>query len=228
MTARSRIRAVHNGVINSIAGAQVTYAPENSPALQRFLGVLNDMAIGADGDIYYVESLYGRPTGLSPDANPNAIRRIQGVLPGVPQTIAIQLASQNGQEVYGLNRFGQHLSTQDALTGTIRYQFGYDAGGMLATITDANGLVTTVVRDPDTGLATAIVAPNGQRTALTMSDDGYLTAIDEPGGAHREFSYDSGGCCRPTKSRIRPRRASPTTGWVAWFTRTCQAEARGP
>jgi YD repeat-containing protein len=26
-----------------------------------------------------------------------------------------------------------------------------------------------------------------------MSDDGYLAAIDEPGGAHREFSYDSSG-----------------------------------
>ena len=205
MTGRSRIRAVRNGVINSIAGAQVTYAPENSPALQRFLGVLNDMAIGADGDIYYVESLYGRPTGLSPDANPNAIRRIHGVLPGVPQTIAIQLASQNGQEVYGLNRSGQHLSTQDALTGAIRYQFGYDAAGMLATITDANGLVTTVDRDPDTGLATAIVAPNGQRTALTMSDDGYLTAIDEPGGAHREFSYDSGGLLQTYK---KPNQAT--------------------
>jgi RHS repeat-associated protein len=118
---------------------------------------------------------------------------------------AIQVASADGQELYNFSRSGRHLSTQDALSGAMRYQFGYNAAGMLATITDANGLVTTVEYDPDTGLATAIVAPNGQRTGLTMTGDGYLATVDEPGGAHREFTYDSGGLLQTYK---KPNQAT--------------------
>jgi RHS repeat-associated protein len=118
---------------------------------------------------------------------------------------AIQVASADGQELYNFSRSGRHLSTQGALSGAMRYQFGYNAAGMLATITDANGLVTTVEYDADTGLATAIVAPNGQRTGLTMTEDGYLAAVDEPGGAHREFTYDSGGLLKTYK---KPNQAT--------------------
>jgi len=93
------------------------------------------------------------------------------------------------------------------MTGALRYSFGYDESGLLVEITDANGLVTTIERDPDSGLATGIVAPNGQRTSLTMSDDGYLAAVDEPGGAHREFTYDSGGLLQSYK---KPNQAVTT------------------
>ena len=212
MEPRSRIRTVRSGVINSIAGAQATYAPPHSPAMQRPIGIPVDLAIGADWNIYYVESKYGNMglTSNPPDNYPHAIRRLGVNMPGVPRTAAaIQLASQDGQEVYNFNMSGQHESTQDALTGAIRYQFGYDAAGTLTSVTDANGLITSVERDPDTGLATAIVAPNGQRTELTMSDDGYLAAIDEPGGAHREFSYDSSGLLQMYK---KPNQA--TTSFI--------------
>jgi RHS repeat-associated protein len=61
-----------------------------------------------------------------------------------------------------------------------------------------------VERD-DTGAATAIVGPNGQRTVLGLSPDGYLSTIDEPGGAHREFTYDSGGLL---KTYLHPNAAT--------------------
>jgi RHS repeat-associated protein len=152
------------------------------------------MAVGADGDIYYVEALLmtGSIYNPIPDWSPHAIRRIGPALPGLQPIDSLQVASRYGQEVYVFDRSGKHLSTRDALTGVTRLQFGYDTAGMLATISDQDGLVTGVERDPNTGLATAIVAPSGQRTVLTMTD-GYLSAIDEPGGAHREFTYTSGG-----------------------------------
>ncbi|HJX51200.1 MAG TPA: RHS repeat-associated core domain-containing protein [Polyangia bacterium] len=207
MAPRSRIRLVRNGLIDSIAGAQVTNTIMHSSALQRPIGIPVDLAIGADQSVYYVESQAGNIglTSNPQDDYPHAIRRIGIVMPGVPQAGGTVLASQNGRELFNFNRSGQHVSTQDALTGAIQYQFGYDAAGMLATITDASGLVTTLERDTDTGLATAIVAPNGQRTVLTMTEDGYLAAIDEPGGARREFSYDSGGLLQTYK---KPNQAT--------------------
>jgi YD repeat-containing protein len=41
---------------------------------------------------------------------------------------------------------GRHLRTRDALTGAIRYTFGYDADGRLVTIRDVSGLTTTIDR----------------------------------------------------------------------------------
>jgi hypothetical protein len=57
--------------------------------------------------------------------------------------------------------------------------------GVLTSITDSSDLVTTVER-ADAGLATAIVAPNGRRTALTIGAECYLAAVDEPGSIHHE------------------------------------------
>ena len=58
-------------------------------------------------------------------------------------------------------------------------------GGRLSTITDGDGNVTTIERD-GAGKATAIVAPGGLRTALTIDADGYLGAVANP--AERELA----------------------------------------
>ena len=208
MEPRSEIRLVRNGLIEAFAGTSTVYGPPHSPALQRPLHILTDLVVGADRSLYYAETFNGQTWGgYNTDAPvdwPYGLRHIQIPMPGVPQTAAIQLASQYGPELYGFDAQGQHLTTQDTLTGATRYQFGYDASGRLATITDANALVTRIERDSESGQATAIVASNGQRTELTMTD-GYLTAIDEPGGAHREFTYDGGGLL---KSYKKPNQAT--------------------
>jgi RHS repeat-associated protein len=199
---------VRNGLIDSFAGTQATYAPPHSPALQKTFHNIDQMVIGADRNLYYFETVAGQNWGgygdNPPDDWPYGIRRIGLTMPGVRQTVAT-LTSHDGQELYGFDIAGRHLSTQDALTGATRYQFGYNATGILTSITDANGLITTVEHDSGTGLATAIVAPNGQRTELTITDDAYLATIDEPGGAHREFTYDSGGLLQTYK---KPNQAT--------------------
>ncbi|HXU62344.1 MAG TPA: RHS repeat-associated core domain-containing protein, partial [Polyangia bacterium] len=67
----------------------------------------------------------------------------------------------------------------------------YDTGGFLTGIVDRNGLTTSIQRDSGER-ATAIVAPSGQRTVLTMGGDGYLASVLTPGGASRSFSYSNG------------------------------------
>ncbi len=154
------------------------------------LGTLNDMALVQDS-IWYVESASGPMSGgigRSPAGFPDAVRRLSPVGPGLFASAAIRVPSKDGSEIYEFDGNGVHLRTLDALTGALRYQFGYDSKGLLTTVTDANNLVTTIVRG-DSGLATAIVAPNGQVTNLSYTDDGYLATLDQPGDIHRELTY---------------------------------------
>jgi YD repeat-containing protein len=95
------------------------------------------------------------------------------------------VAAEDGSEVYIFDASGRHLFTLHALTGAVRYQFGYDAVG-LATITDGDGNVTTIERTA-AGVPAAIVAPLGQRTTLTLNAAGYLASIINPAGEETQF-----------------------------------------
>jgi RHS repeat-associated protein len=196
MQPRGRIRMVKDGVIDSIAGAPVIWAPQGSPALKISLGTLNDLALRNDS-LWYVESATGNIDGATsqkPASFPNAVRRVSALLQGPTGTASwtFRISSQDGGEIYEFDGNGVHLRTLDALTGAVRYQFGYDPNGLLTSVTDANNLVTSIVRD-GSGNATAIVAPSGQQTVLGYGDDGYLAALDQPGDIHHEFTYHPGG-----------------------------------
>src|SRR5690349_16795417 len=81
------------------------------------------------------------------------------------------------------DRDGRHLRTVEALTGAVKWSFGYDGAGRLVTITDGSATpnITTIERD-GSGRATAIVAPGGIRTALSIRPaDGWLGSITAPG-----------------------------------------------
>jgi RHS repeat-associated protein len=102
------------------------------------------------------------------------------------------LASQDGAELYVFDPLGRHLQTLAALTGSLRYQFAYSSAGLLTSITDANGNVTTVQRDTS-GAPTALVAPGGQQTTLTVEGDGYLASVTNPNGDAVRLTYAAGG-----------------------------------
>jgi RHS repeat-associated protein len=99
--------------------------------------------------------------------------------------------SENGDEIYTFDG-AQHVETRDALTGAIRYAFGYDGDGLLVGITDAYNNVTQIERAPS-GLATAIVGPYGHRTTLGYDVNGYLATITNPAGETVEASYTADG-----------------------------------
>jgi RHS repeat-associated protein len=115
------------------------------------------------------------------------------------------VASEDGSEVFVFDDRGRHISTRNALTGGTKYTFSHDGNGQLSAITDANNLVTQIERDAESGQATAIVAPNGQRTSLTVNADGYLEATDEPGAIHRAFTYGTGEAIGLLTSYQNPR-----------------------
>src|SRR5262249_33618118 len=99
---------------------------------------------------------------------------------------------QDGAELYDFDQQGRHIRTLDTLTKAVKYVFGYSPEGFINTITNTDGLITTIARD-GTGKPTAIIAPNGQQTTLAIGSDGYLARITNPGGDFVSFTYGASG-----------------------------------
>lgn len=92
------------------------------------------------------------------------------------------VTSEDGSEVYEFDGTSNlHVSTLRPMTGATLYTFGYDANGDLITVTDASGNVTTIQRNASE-IPTAIVAPFGQKTALAVDANGYLSQVTDPLG----------------------------------------------
>ncbi len=75
----------------------------------------------------------------------------------------------------------------------------YNAAGLISTVTDSQGRVTTYTYDPSNQYLMAVQAFNGQTTSYTYNATSgsptinALTSIAFPGGTHQYFTYDSEG-----------------------------------
>ena len=172
-----------DGTITTVAGRGDIggggFSGDGGPALAAQLNGPVGVAVGPDGSLY-----------ISDLAN-SRIRRVVSALPGHTTLSNFTLASEDGREVYVFGDTGRHLKTLDALTGAVRYQLGYDAAGYLTSVTDGSGNATTIERAG--AMATAIVAPGGQRTALSMSAEGWLVrAANSAAEAHAMNSTADG------------------------------------
>ncbi len=119
------------------------------------------------------------------------IRQVTTSWPGF-SAADIAIPSEDGSELYHFNSVGRHLRTLNALTGAVVYQFTYDEAGLLISVEDGDGSVTTIERDAD-GTPIAIVGPYGQRTILSLDANGYLASITNPAGEVTGFSYTDDG-----------------------------------
>jgi RHS repeat-associated protein len=175
-----RIRRVGpDGVITRVAGTGTWgYSGDGGPATAAMISSASGVAIGGDGALFMA------------DFSNHRIRVVRSVLPGFSLG-DFAVASEEGGEVFLFNSSGRHLRTLDPRTHAVIYAFGYDGAGRLASVTDRDGLVTTIERVG--GVATAIVAPHGQRTALTADGNGYLATITNLAGESSNYSYDANG-----------------------------------
>ena len=155
------------GIITTLAGTGIQgYGGDGGLATRATFGSPVDVALAPDGSLWMTD----RPN--------HRVRRIAAVSPGVSVS-DITIASEDGAELYVFSGGGRHLRTRDTLTGSIRYQFGYDVTGRLITITDGSGNVATIARDGN-GNPTSILAPGGQQTTLTVDANGYLASVANP------------------------------------------------
>jgi RHS repeat-associated protein len=183
--AASRIRRVGpDGIITTVAGTgEAGFGGDIGPAAAAVLGDYGQpsskrggLAVGPDNRVYLSDQL-----------------RVRALRPVLPASVVsdLLLPSEDGREVYVFTSSGRHLRTLDALTGSARYQFGYNAAGYLTSVTDDSGNVTTIERTGAT--ATAIVAAGGQRTTLASDPNGWLQSATNPAGEAHTMTYSADG-----------------------------------
>lgn len=111
----------------------------------------------------------------------------------IPESVAARsVPSRDASKLYEFGQGGLHSRTVDSLTGTTIQSFSYDDDGNLEQMTDRNGAVTQIRRDPN-GTATAIVSPGGQEVALDVNEAGHLVGVTMPDGCELSFAYSAGG-----------------------------------
>jgi len=168
------------GIITTVAGTGVFgFSGDGGPATAALLGNPGGVAVSPDGSLYIADNSNTRT------------RRVAPSLPGLAASDFL-IAAEDGTELYVFNSAGKHLRTLDALTGAVKYQFTYDSSGLLASVADVAGQVTTVERD-GSGNPTAIVAPGGQRTTLAVEANGYLASVANPAGDTVVLTYTADG-----------------------------------
>ncbi len=188
-----RVRLVTpDGIMHSVAGGNSGLFCTNAAGLD----------IGDGGPA--VNSRLCGPTGLGvlPSDGPAAklyiadtqyerVRQIGLPLPAY-EASPIFLPSADGTLLYQFDANGRHLRTFEALNHTALLTFTYNINGLLDTIVDANHN-TTIIERTNALTPTAISAPFGQRTALTLDAHGYLRTVVDPLTHAYTFTYSSGG-----------------------------------
>ncbi len=173
-------RVSPDGLVTPFAGAGLgAFGGDGGPATAALLNSVSDVALGQDGSLYIA------------DRSNNRIRQVQTFLPAFNGD-EFAVASENGRELFVFDTFGRHLRTVNALTGATIYTFTYDSTGRLLTLTGGDGNVTTIERNAS-GQPTAIIAPFGQRSTLSLDGNGYLMSITNPAAEAYQFSYTSDG-----------------------------------
>jgi RHS repeat-associated protein len=177
----NRIRQVRpDGIITTLAGNGTSgFSGDGGSASQAQFAYPFGVATGPDDSLYIADPYNAR------------IRRVE--LPSVGFSLDdIALPSSDGGEVYIFDRNSRHLRTMDALTGVVRYLFSHDSTGRLVGVSDGDGNVTTIERNAS-GDPVAFIAPLGQRTTLTVGDNGYLAGLKTPIGENIRLAYSIDG-----------------------------------
>ena len=182
----TRVRSVNSsGIIQTVAGNGTEgFSGDLGPALNAEIDVpanyaaLGQLALSLDRQYLYV-----------PDYFNERVRSVS--LQGGFDDVAFSVANQNGTEIYGFDSSGRHLLTTALPSGVTSVQLAYNGAGLLQSVTDAAGNITTLQWDSSKN-AYAIVSPLGVTTALTPGPDGYLASVTGPTGAQYQMYYADG------------------------------------
>ncbi len=142
-------------------------------------GLLGQRAVAADLGTNVYGVAYG-PDGYLYFAHNSAEAHVAKVGPAIAGFLPGEtgIPSADGTQIYFFDAGGQHLTTTDAFTNAIIWQFGYDGLGRLASVDDGDGNVIQI--EYSGNKPSAIIAPYGQRTELTVDANGWLATFTDP------------------------------------------------
>ncbi|MEJ2428208.1 MAG: RHS repeat-associated core domain-containing protein [Deltaproteobacteria bacterium] len=174
-----------NGIISRVAGIcgydEWGYSGNGGPATEARVDWPWDVAGDPRGNLYIADYY-------------NAVVRKVGLSSAFFELLAggdIPFPDTNGRG-YLMTSSGLHKSTIDLDTGVLQSTFDYDEDDNLSSTTDQFGNQTLIERDGD-GLPTAIISPEGLRTAVTIDSTNRLTRITYPDGTFYSFEYTPDG-----------------------------------
>lgn len=196
-----RVRKVDpQGIITTVAGnGDTSPAGDGYQATAAGLETPRYLAVAPSGWLY-ASSFY-----------PPRVRVVEEAFPALSNQQTM-LASDDGSELFVFDKQGRHLQTLNALTGVVKYGFGYDPEGRLLTVTDGDNNVTTIERDAN-GNPTAIIAPFQQRTEIALGADGYISSITNPELEATEMKYFGGDKQGLLKTFEMPRKYGSSFLW---------------
>ncbi|XP_075972353.1 teneurin transmembrane protein Ten-m isoform X2 [Anticarsia gemmatalis] len=119
------------------------------------------------------------------------IRSVMASIPDASGAREYEIYSPDTQEIYIFNRFGQHVTSKNILTGENNYVFTYTvntSNGKLSTVTDAAGNKVFLLRDYSTSV-NSIENTKGQKCRLKMSRMKMLQELRTPDNFNVTFDY---------------------------------------
>ncbi|MCH8550945.1 MAG: hypothetical protein LAT62_03345 [Natronospirillum sp.] len=181
-TGNNRVRWIGpDGVIHTLAGdGNQGFTGDGGLASQAELNFPYRVALDGEGNLYTADTQNHRIRLVRlPLAIPNAENETQ-------------IPSKDGTRLFHFDSTNRHIRTTDTTTGVALYTFEYDDNDLLISVTDQHDNTTQIERMSD-GSATAIVAPEGQRTELTLDHNGHLVSLSNPASERWSMEYTSDG-----------------------------------
>ncbi|XP_026805650.1 teneurin-m isoform X3 [Rhopalosiphum maidis] len=186
----NRIRVISTeGKISRFAGTESKcncldrgcdcYEEDHYLAATAKFNTISSITISPDGVIHVADQANYR------------IRSIMSRSPEATATREYEVYSPTTQELYVFNRFGQHITTRNILTGETSYQFTYNqftSSGKLSSVTDAAGNKVFLLRD-HAQQVNSIENTKGQKCRLRMSRMKLLTEVNTPDNYNITFDY---------------------------------------
>ncbi|XP_064078294.1 teneurin-m-like isoform X3 [Macrobrachium nipponense] len=120
------------------------------------------------------------------------VRSVQSLLPELnDERKEYEIFSPDTHEVYVFNRFGQHVTTKNLVTGQTIYTFQYtdsSSTGKLLAVTDAASNTIQLIRN-HSGAVKAIDNPQKQRIMVSLNMNKLLKELVTPDGYNITFRY---------------------------------------
>jgi YD repeat-containing protein len=178
----SHVLSVSEGIVRVLTRVDTAtgeHTADGASAKGSALHAQHALVAHPNGSIWVSEGSIGR------------VRAIAPAFPGLPIT-ELAVPSTDGSVLDVFAASGRHERVLDARNGRVLQRFFYNAAGFLDRVEDDATNVLRIERNV-MGVATAIVAPFGQRTQLSINAQGDLASVRDPAMREWRMSYSGTG-----------------------------------